>query len=348
VHQGVQQNVQELAHIAVAPQGYTTLETGGTSNRASTGTLLVGGVEAHVFFDSRASQCFITLESASGGNIRGHPGEQFGAIKVVGGQCLAVLGRAKVVDIQIAGESMPANMIISPVELYDVILGMDWFDHYRVHLDCHCGRVSFELPNGRLVYQGVRPTSGSLVISAVQAEEMIEKGWEAYLVTKSMLESLGKVAVSDIRVVLEFEDVFQSLQGLPPSRSDPFTIKLEPGTASLSKAPYRMAPAEMAELKKHLEDLLGKGFIPPTTSPWGAPMLFVKKKDGSFRLCINYRGLNRVTMKKKYPLPRIDELLDQLRGATCFSKINLTSGYHQIPIEEADVARLLSGREMEF
>jgi len=154
-----------------------------------------------------------------------------------------------------------------------------------------------------------------------------------------MPESVGQVAVSDIRVIQEFEDVFQSLQGLPPSRSDPFTIELEPGTTPLSKAPYRMAPAEMAELKKQLEDLLGKGFIRPSTSPWGAPVLFVKKKDGSFRLCIDYRELNRVTVKNKYPLPRIDELLDQLRGATCFSKIDLTSGYHQIPIAEADVRK---------
>ena len=100
------------------------------------------------------------------------------------------------------------------------------------------------------------------------------------------------------------------MQGLPPPRSDLFTIELEPGTAPLSKALYRMAPAEMAELKKQLEDLLGKRFIRPSTSPWGAPVLFVKKKDGNFRLCIDYRGLNRVTVKNKYPLPRIDELLD--------------------------------------
>ena len=133
---------------------------------------------------------------------------------------------------------------------------------------------------------------------------MIEKGCEAYLVTISMPESVGQVVVSDIRVVEEFEDVFQSLQGLPPSRSDPFMIELEPGTAALSKAPYRMAPAEMAELKKQLEDLLSKGFIRPSTSPWEAPVLFVKKKDGSFCLCIDYRGLNRVTVKKQVPFAK--------------------------------------------
>ena len=107
----------------------------------------------------------------------------------------------------------------------------------------------------------------------------------------------------------------------------------------MSKSPHRMAPAKMAELKKQLEELLDKGFIRPNVSPWGAPVLLVKKKDGSFRMCIDYRALNRVTVKNKYPLPRIDELLDQLKGAKWFSKIDLASGYHQIPIEPNDVRK---------
>src|SRR5690606_4236668 len=110
-------------------------------------------------------------------------------------------------------------------------------------------------------------------------------------------------------------------------------------TAPLSKVPYRMAPAEIAELKKQLEELLDKGFIRPSSSPWGAPVLFVKKKDGSLRLCIDYRGLNMVTVKNKYTLPQIDELLDQLREATWFSRIDLASGYHQIPIEPRDIRK---------
>ena len=109
-----------------------------------------------------------------------------------------------------------------------------------------------------------------------------------------------------------------------------FEIETIPGAAPISIAPYRMAPSELKELKKQLEELLEKGFIRPSTSPWGAPVLFVKKKDGSMRLCIDYRQLNRVTVKNKYPLPRIDDLLDQLRGATVFSKIDLRSGYWQL------------------
>ncbi|CAA7023872.1 unnamed protein product [Microthlaspi erraticum] len=130
--------------------------------------------------------------------------------------------------------------------------------------------------------------------------------------------------------------MFQFLKGLPPSRSNPFTIELDLGTSPISKTP----PAELTDPKKQIEDLLSKGFIRPSVLPWGAPMVFMKKKkDGSFRMSINYRRLNRVTLKNSYPLLRIDELLDQLRGATWFSKIDLASGYHQIPIDEADVRK---------
>ncbi|KAF8068549.1 hypothetical protein N665_1143s0001 [Sinapis alba] len=168
---------------------------------------------------------------------------------------------------------------------------------------------------------------------------MLRKGCEAYLATIATKEVVGGGDPEGIPLVRGFHDLFGSLQGIPPDRSDPFIIEREPGTAPLSKSPYRMAPAEMAELKKQLEELVDKGFIRPSVSPWGAPVLFVKKKDGSFRLCIDYRGLNRVTVKNKYPLPRIDELLDQLRGGKWFSKIDLASGYHQIPIEPNDIRK---------
>ncbi|CAA7028703.1 unnamed protein product [Microthlaspi erraticum] len=273
--------VQPLGQIAPAPRGYSSVETGGTSQTGQiTGTLLVGGFESHVLFDSGASNCFITPERAEKSGIRSSAGESAGMVKVAGGGFLSTLGRARGVEIEIAGQSMPADLVISPVELYDVILGMDWLSHYRVHLDCYRGRVVFERDAGRLVYQGVRPTSGSIVISAIQAEQLLERGCEAYLATISMSESGAGVVMGDIEVVQDFEDVFQSLKGLPPSRSDPFTIELEPGTAPISKTPYRMAPAELAELKKQIEDLLSKGFIRPSVSPWGAPVLFVKKKDG--------------------------------------------------------------------
>ena len=143
-----------------------------------------------------------------------------------------------------------------------------------------------------------------------------------------------------VPVVSEFPDVFpDDLPGLPPDRQIEFTIELAPGTEPVSKAPYRMAPSEMRELAKQLQEFLDKGLIRPSVSPWGAPLLFVKKKDGSMRLCIDYRELNKLTIKNKYPLPRIDDLFDQLKGASCFSKIDLRSGYHQLKIKPEDIQR---------
>jgi hypothetical protein len=135
-------------------------------------------------------------------------------------------------------------------------------------------------------------------------------------------------------------DVFpDELPGMPPDRDVEFVIELQPGTAPISKRTYRMPPKELAELKTQLQELLDKGYICPSSSPWGCPALFVKKKDGSLRLCVDYRPLNAVTIKNKYPLPRIDVLFDQLAGARVFSKIDLWSGYHQIKIRPCDIPK---------
>jgi hypothetical protein len=149
-----------------------------------------------------------------------------------------------------------------------------------------------------------------------------------------------RVPLKKIRVVREYADVFPNeLPGMPPDRDIEFAIELQPGTTPISKRPYRMPPVELAELKKQLQELLDKGFIRPSSSPWGCPALFVKKKDESLRLCIDYCPLNAVTIKNKYPLPRIDVLFDQLVGAKVFSKIDLRSGYHQIKIRAIDIPK---------
>jgi hypothetical protein len=115
---------------------------------------------------------------------------------------------------------------------------------------------------------------------------------------------------------------------MPPDRNIEFVIELKPGTTPIYKTPYRMATPELAELKEHIKELLEKGFIYPSSSPWGAPVTFVSKKDGTQRLCVDYHVLNEVTIKNKYLLPRIDDLFNQLCGACVFSKIDLRSGYH--------------------
>jgi hypothetical protein len=139
--------------------------------------------------------------------------------------------------------------------------------------------------------------------------------------------------LEDIRIVYEYPDVFlEELPGMPPDRDVEFSIELLPGTAPISKRPYRMDVKDLVELKKQIEELLEKGFIRPSSSPWGAPVLFVAKKDGSRRMFVDYRSLNEVTIKNKYPLPRIEDLFDQMRGAKIFSKIDLRAGYHQLKI----------------
>ncbi|GJR00570.1 putative reverse transcriptase domain-containing protein [Tanacetum coccineum] len=146
--------------------------------------------------------------------------------------------------------------------------------------------------------------------------------------------------LEDIPVVLEFPGVFpEDLSGLPPSREVEFCIDLIPGVVPVAKSPYRLAPTKMQELSNQLKELQEKGFIRPSSSPWGAPVLFVKKKDGSFRMCIDYRELNKLTIKNRYPLPRIDDLFDQLQGSRYFSKIDLRSGYHQLRVREEDIPK---------
>jgi hypothetical protein len=146
--------------------------------------------------------------------------------------------------------------------------------------------------------------------------------------------------IKDIPVVCEFPVVFsEDLPGLPPERDVEFVIELKPGTTPISRRLYRMPPNELAELKTQLQDLLEKGFIQPSSSPSGCPAIFVKKKDQTLRMCVDYRPLNEVIIKNKYPLPRIDILFDQQTGARVFSKIDLRSGYHQIRIRPEDIPK---------
>jgi hypothetical protein len=154
------------------------------------------------------------------------------------------------------------------------------------------------------------------------------------------LKESGEKGVGDFPVVQEFPEIFpDDITELPPEREVEFAIDLVTGTSPILIAPYRMSASELGELKKQLEELLEKQFIRPSVSPWGAPVLLVKKKGGRMRLCVGYRQLNKVTIKNRYPLPRIDYLMDQLVGAEVFSKIDLRSGYHQIRVKADDISK---------
>jgi hypothetical protein len=144
----------------------------------------------------------------------------------------------------------------------------------------------------------------------------------------------------EVPVVSKFSDIFpEELPGMLPDHDIEFVIELMPSTAPIYKSPYRMATLEIAELKEHIKELLEKGFIRLSSSPWGAPVIFVPKMDGTQKLCVDYRVLNEVAIKNKYLLPRIDDLFDQLCGACVFSKIDLRSGYHQLNIRECGIPK---------
>ena len=161
-------------------------------------------------------------------------------------------------------------------------------------------------------------------------------GWLASLT----LEDEERSYLDLPRVLCKYVDIFPNeLPRLPPRRVVDFGIELHPGTSPISMTQHRMAPVELQELRVQLQELLDKGFIRPSTSPWGAPVLFAKKKDNSLGLCIDYRQLNKVTIKNRYPLSRIDELLDQLRGARVYSKIDLRTGYHQLRVGDTDIPK---------
>jgi hypothetical protein len=222
------------------------------------------------------------------------------------------------VPIQLGSNLIKTDLILLNLEGMDILLGMDWMTRHRVSLDISSRAVDIDSPDNR-----------ATILYLPQREYI-----------NSCVYAIERIKLNDIPIVCQYPDVFpDDFSGMPPDRDIEFVIELQPGTAPISKRPYLMPPNELAELKVQLQDLLDKGFIHPSASPWGCPALFVKKKDHSLRLCVDYCPLNAVTIKNKYPLPRIDILFDQLAGAKVFSKIDLCSSYHQIKIKPSDIPK---------
>jgi hypothetical protein len=221
------------------------------------------------------------------------------------------------------GVDFIANLIVLESKGIDFILGMDWLSKYKVPINCAKKSVKLTTPEGKELEFIVEPV-------------VTTKGVANHAKVNQLDASQG----SEVPVVNEFPDVFpEELPGMPPDRDIEFVIELNPGTSPIYKTPYRMATPELAELKEHIKELLEKRFIHPNSSLWGVHVIFVPKKDGTQRLCVDYRALNGVTVKNKYLLPSIDDLFDQLRGACVFSKIDLQLGYHQLKIRECDIPK---------
>jgi hypothetical protein len=253
-----------------------------------TGTFSINDTPVKILFDSGATHSFIS-ENLLGklGLMGSHTKSAYKIITPGGNISSHILAFG--VPLKLGSKNIQSNLITINLEGMDVILGMDWMTQHKVVLDISDRIVAINSPmvGHTTLYLPFKDGTDSC----------------AYVTIISLLD--------EIPVVCEYPDVFpDELPGMPPDRDVEFVIELQPGTAPIFKRPYRMPPKELAELKNQLQELLGKGYIRPSSSSWGCPALFVKKKDGSLRLCVDYRPLNAVTIKNKYPLPRIDVLFD--------------------------------------
>nr|GFA74120.1 putative reverse transcriptase domain-containing protein [Tanacetum cinerariifolium] len=224
----------------------------------------------------------------------------------------------------------PFNIDLMLVELgiFDVIISMDWLANHHAVIVCDEKIVQITYEDEVLIVQGDRGRKGEKlklsIISCTKTQKYVKRGCPIFLaqVTKKETENKSEEKqLEDVQTIRDFLEVFlKGFPGLPPTRQFEFQINLVPCAAPVARAPYRLAPSELQEFSTQLQELSNKGFIRPNTSPWGAPVLFVKKKDGSFRMCIDYCELNKLTVKNRYPLPRINDLFDQLQGSRVYSK----------------------------
>ncbi|GJX91946.1 putative nucleotidyltransferase, ribonuclease H [Tanacetum coccineum] len=310
-----------------------------TGNSTFYGNLYIDDRTVFVLFDTGATHSIISTTFAKKLNMNPTPLIERVIISTPMKNHMLIDHEYVNCPLRFADRIRPANLLPIHMLDFDVILGMDWLASHRATIDCYARTVIFgNVRQPEFVYHGSSPLKSVKLISAMKARTLISHGCQGFLASV-MDTSLESPNIENLSVVREFADVFpDELPGLPPAREIEFGIELIPGAEPISKAPYRMAPVELKELKEQLQEMLENGFIRPSVSPWGAPVLFVKKKDGSMRLCIDYRELNRITIRNRYPLPRID-LFDQLQGAKYFSKIDLRSGYHQLRVREQDISK---------
>ncbi|GKA57752.1 putative reverse transcriptase domain-containing protein, partial [Tanacetum coccineum] len=326
---------------------YAVGNAGANPDNVVAGTFLLNNRYAYILFDTGADRSFVSTAFSTlldivpntldhGYNVELADGRIIGVNTILMGCTLNFLNH-------------PFNINLMPVEMgsFDAIIGMDWLSKYSAVIDC--AKKVVHIPSGSkiLIVHGDGYSEGHKmrlnIISCSKVQKYLLKGshvFLAHVTTKEIEDKSEKKRLEDVPIVKDFQDVFlEDLPGLPQTRQVEFQIYLVPGAAPVARAPYRLAPSEMKELLEQLKELSDKGFIRPSSSPWGAPVLFVKNKDGSFRMCVDYRELNKLTVKNRYPLPRIGDLFDQLQGLSIYSKIDLRSGYHQLRVREEDISK---------
>ncbi|GJS22147.1 putative reverse transcriptase domain-containing protein [Tanacetum coccineum] len=284
------------------------------------GTFLLNDHFASVLFDSGAERSFVSIEFTPFIDIAPATLNTSYKVELADGKIVSTNIVLRRCTLALFSHMFKIDLLPTRLGSFDVIAGMDWLSYHRAIIVCYEKIVRIPLLIGEILeIHGERPEKDPKSLSCIKADEK---------------------RLDDIRTVRDFPEVFlDDLTGLPPVREIEFHIDLIPGALPVVKSPYHLAPSKMQELSNQLKELQEKGFIRPSHSPWGALVLFVKKKDGALRMCIDYRELNKLTIKNRYPLPRIDDLFDQLQGACCFSKIDLRSGYHQLRVRDEDIPK---------
>ncbi|GJT12058.1 putative reverse transcriptase domain-containing protein [Tanacetum coccineum] len=292
-----------------------------------TGMFLLNQHLARVLFDSRADKSFVSISLASMLNIPPITIDTFYDIEMADGNLVSTNTVIQGATLTLLNQ--PFKIDLMPIKLgsFDVVIGMDWLSKYHARIICDEKVIHIPIDGETLIIRGDRSKTRLNLISCIKTERYISRGCQVF-VAQIMEKKSDEKRLEDIPVVREFPEVFpEDLPGLPPVRQVEFQIDLQidliPRATPVARAPYRLAPSEMQELSNQLQELSDRGFIRPSTLPWGAPVLFVKKKDGSFRMCIDYRELNKLTVKNRYPLPRIDDLFDQLQGSSVYSMDDL-------------------------
>lgn len=284
------------------------------------------------------------------------------SVQLADGHSTSTLGTVTL-KLRVGGLRTKVQCNVIDMPGFDIILGDPWLVDHRVHMDFGTKSAYVYKGKHRIVLRhqhGAEPMRGShagdqpALLSALQAKRVCRAGGRHLLVqvaastaeryklaAMTQAEADGLVPEANLQAILtDFADVFAELPDeLPPKRNIAHVIPLEPGARPVYRPLYRLTQAEKAEVERQVTELLKKGYIEPSQSPWGAPVLFVPKKDGGLGMCIDYRALNKLTVKNRYPLPRIEDLLEQLQGAKVFSGLDLASGYWQIRIDDEDVPK---------
>ncbi|GJV65267.1 putative reverse transcriptase domain-containing protein [Tanacetum coccineum] len=270
-----------------------------------TGMFLLNQHLARVLFDSGADKSFVSISLASMLNILPITIDTFYNIEMADGNLVSTNTVIQGATLTLLNQPFKINLMPIKLGSFDVVIGMDWLSKYHARIICDKKVIHIPINGETLIIRGDQSKTRLNLISCIKTKRYISRGCQVFVI-QVMEKKSDEKRLEDIPVVREFPEVFpEDLPGLPPVRQVEFQIDLIPGAAPVARAPYRLAPSEMQELSNQLQELADRGFIRPSTSPWGAPVLFVKKKDRYFRMCIDYWELNRLTVKNRYPFPRL-------------------------------------------